>query len=112
MVLFTRTFDLLAWLLPKSTGFPKVYRMTLTPRLMSAALDFAEHAHAAYAHRGRRREQALGDADAALGRLRLYLRLAFRFRWLNEGQYLHVSRMVAEIGRLLGGWRKKERGRP
>ena len=37
---------------------------------------------------------------------RLYLRLAHRWRWLNDGQYEHVSRLVAEIGRLLGGWLK------
>ena len=36
--------------------------------------------------------------------MRLYLRLAHRWRWLSSGQYEHVSRMVAEIGRLLGGW--------
>jgi hypothetical protein len=34
------------------------------------------------------------------------LRLAHRWRWLNDGQYEHVSRLVAEIGRLLGGWLK------
>ena len=42
MVLFTRAFDLLAWLLPKSESFPKLYRATLTHRLMRAALDFQE----------------------------------------------------------------------
>jgi hypothetical protein len=26
--------------------------------------------------------------------------------WLKPGQYEHAARMVAEIGRLLGGWRK------
>jgi hypothetical protein len=42
-----------------------------------------------------------------LGRVRLYLRLAHQFRWLNTGQYEHVSTLVAEIGRLLGGWLKQ-----
>ena len=47
---------------------------------------------------------ALAEADAALNVLRLYLRLAHRWHWLSDGQYEHVSRLVAEIGRLLGGW--------
>jgi hypothetical protein len=38
MVIFTRTFDLLEWLLPKSERFPRAYRSTLTQRLMDAAL--------------------------------------------------------------------------
>ena len=52
---------------------------------------------------------ALREADAALGRLRIYLRLAHRWRWLNDGQYEHVGGMVAEIGRLLDGWIRTER---
>ncbi|MES9859121.1 MAG: hypothetical protein ABW166_21420 [Sedimenticola sp.] len=33
-----------------------------------------------------------------------YLKLVHRWQWLSHGQYRHVSEMVAEIGRLLGGW--------
>ncbi|MBN8499435.1 hypothetical protein [Accumulibacter sp.] len=53
------------------------------------------------------RMAALRKADFALSRLRLYLRLAHQWRWLNTGQYEHVSGLVAEIGRLLGGWLKQ-----
>ena len=49
------------------------------------------------------------EADAALNTQRLYLRLAHRWHWLSDGQYEHVSKMVAEIGRLLGGWIRQER---
>ena len=42
MVIFTRTFDLLEWLLPKSERFPRAYRSTATQRLMDAALDLQE----------------------------------------------------------------------
>ncbi|NIU56801.1 MAG: diversity-generating retroelement protein bAvd family protein, partial [Phycisphaerae bacterium] len=35
-----------------------------------------------------------------------YLRLAVRWNWLSGGQYQHVAAIVAEIGRLLGGWIK------
>ena len=37
MVIFSRTFDLLEWLLPKSERFPRAYRSTVTQRLMDAA---------------------------------------------------------------------------
>lgn len=104
MVILTRTFDLLDWLLPKAEDFPKVYRSTVTQRLMDAALDFQEALFDAQSQGGTTRHKHLRQADADLNKLRLYLRLAHRWQWLNDGQYRHVSVMVAEIGRLLGGW--------
>lgn len=104
MVILTRTFDLLAWLLPKAETFPRAYRGTVTRRLAAAALDLQERLFDAQARRGPPRAEALLAADAALMRLRLYLRLAHHWHWLSDGQYGHVGAMVAEIGRLLGGW--------
>ena len=106
-VLLTRLFDLLAWLLPKAERFPRPYRQTVTLRLMNAALDCQEAVFTAQSVRGDRRLSALREADAALNRLRLYLRLAHRWRWLTDGQYGHISAQVVEIGKLLGGWIKQ-----
>ena len=104
MVILTRTHDLLDWLLPKSEAFPRAYRFTVTQRLACAALDFQESLFEAQSQAGALRLGHLRRADAALDKLRLYLRLAHRWRWLNDGQYRHVGGLVAEIGRLLGGW--------
>ena len=104
-------FDLLAWLLPKAEKFPKAYRFTLTQRLMGAALDLQDMLTEAETSRGQVRRRALSGADRHLARLRIYLRLAHHWQWLSSGQYEHVSRMVLEIGRLLGGWlRAEQRG--
>lgn len=73
---------------------------------MDAALEFMEQITEAIYQGGSTRERHLRHADAALLRLRLYLRLAYRWRWLSDGQYQHVSRQVKELGRLLGGIRK------
>jgi len=88
MVILSRVFDLLAWLLPKSERFPRVYRATVTQRLMDAALDVQDRLFDAQSRRGGRQVEALQAADAALGRLRLYLRLAHHWRWLSDGQRL------------------------
>jgi hypothetical protein len=61
----------------------------------------------AQARRGAPRRERLAQADATLNKLRLYLRLAHTWRWLSDGQYEHVSRLIAEAGRLLGGWIKQ-----
>jgi hypothetical protein len=106
MVVFTRCFDLLDWLLPKAERFPRGHR-AVAQRMMGAAMDCSEALHAARSQGGSTRERSLRQADAALDALRLYLRLAHRWHWLSDGQYQHVSAMVAEIGRLLGGWLKQ-----
>jgi hypothetical protein len=106
MVIFVRTFDFLDWLLVKAEGFPKTYRQSVTRRLVDAALDFQELLYDAQMRTGNRRVQTLREADAALGKVRLYLRLVHRWGWLSDGQYRHVSAQVAELGRLLGGWLK------
>ena len=104
MIILTRVFDLLAWLVPRVEKFPKLHRLTVTRRLLDAALDLQEALFDAHSQSGTTRQRHLRAADAHLNKLRLYLRLAHHWHWLNDGQYRHVSVMVAEIGRLLGGW--------
>jgi hypothetical protein len=42
MVIFTRTFDFLTWLLPVTNNFPRAHRHTFTRRLLDAAFDLRE----------------------------------------------------------------------
>jgi four helix bundle protein len=106
MVIFTRTYDFITWLLPLTDNFPRSQRFVITQRLHDAALNFQELIIEANARRGAARLEKLQAADAELLKLRLYLRLCERWRWLSKGQYRHVSTMIAEIGKLLGGWLK------
>ena len=106
MPIFVRTFDFLTWLLPMTNHFPKAHRHSFTRRLLDAAFDLRERLEEANYRKGRARLERLERADEALAKVRLYLRLAHRWAWLNAGQYRHVAKMLAEIGRLLGGWRK------
>ena len=106
MIIFTRTFDFLTWLLPVTNNFPRAQRFTVTSRLLNAAFDLRERLEVANLRRGRERREQLMLADEALARLRFYLRLTARWDWLKSGQYEHAAGMVAEIGRLLGGWQK------
>ena len=110
MTIFTRTYDLLSWLLPRTRGFPRSDRFVVTKRLQDAALDFQERLIEANRLRGRERLDRLRQADAALDKVRLYLRLANRWQWLTDGQYRHVSLMVKAVGDLWGGWIKQTSG--
>ena len=104
--IFPKTFDFVSWLLAETNHFPRSQRFVVTKRLLDAALDFQELLVDANALRGRARLSKLDLADAELDKVRLYLRLAFRWQWLTSGQYQHGARLVTEIGKLLGGWKK------
>ena len=106
MPIFTRTFDFLTWLLPITNHFPTAHRHTFTKRLLDAAFDLREQLEAANHRMGKERLVLLKDADESLDKVRTYLRLAAKWNWLSQGQYHHVAAMVAEIGKLLGGWKK------
>lgn len=105
--IFARTHDLVLWLLQRSESFPRSQRFVLTKRLQDAVLDFQETLVEAALGREQDLMDRLRRADVELGKLRFYLRLCHELAWLSPGQYGHVSRMVAEVGRLLGGWQKK-----
>ena len=110
MPIFTRSYDLLTWLLPATNHFPRAHRHTFTVRLLNAAFDLRERLEEANLRRGQARLERLIQADEALARLRVYVRLAAKWEWLDAGQYEHVAAMLTEIGKLLGGWRKVSAG--
>ncbi len=105
--IFSRTYDLLLWLIPCTTKFPREQRFVLGKAVQETALRFQESLIEA-ALTGKRGEQrALARADVDLAKLRFYLRLCQDLEIISQGQYGHVAEMVTEIGRLLGGWRQK-----
>jgi len=104
--LFTKTFDFITWLMPATNHFPRSQRFLITQRLLDAALTFQELILEANNARPPERLAKLTLADAALDKVRIYLRLAAKWEWLKPGQYEHAAGMVTEIGRLLGGWQR------
>jgi four helix bundle protein len=104
--IFTKTHDLLLWLIPTTLKFPREQRFVLGKRVQEKALDFQEIIMEAALSRGRRQAELLIQADLTLAKLRSHLRLCHELHLLQDGQYRHVAEKVTEIGRLLGGWRK------
>jgi hypothetical protein len=107
--IFTKTYDLLLWLIPRTTTFPREQRFVLARHLQEVALHFQECLiEAATLPKERRQAKLdwLNRADVELTKLRFHLRLCRDLSLLDSGQHQHVSRMVDEIGRLLGGWFK------
>ncbi len=107
--IFARTYDLLQWLLHATERFPRSQRFVLAQRIQQTAFELQETLLEAGLATGPSRTDSLRRADLELAKLRFYLRLSMDMTWLSMAQYEHVSRMVDEVGRLLGGWQRKER---
>ena len=101
--IFVRTYDLLQWLLPHTSGWPRRYRFTLTQELVRAALRFQERLlEASLTDETAKR---LEQADVELSKLRLYLRMDYDLHLLSASQYAHGSELIGHVGRRLGAWR-------
>jgi len=100
--IFTRTYDLLRWLIPMTIKFPRRHRFVLAEAVQRTALRFQERL--IEAARADDPAPFLHQADTDLTKLRFYLRLCRDLELMSIGQYGHAARMVDEVGRLLGGW--------
>ena len=52
------------------------------------------------------KKTTLQDLDIEIMKLRVYIRLAYRLRFLPMEKYENWSAKVVEIGKMLGGWIK------
>ena len=104
--IFVKHYDLMLWLIPRTLAFPKSQRGVLARQIQSELFRVYELLVEAGAHN--QPLSILAEIDRGLIRLRTYLRLSRDLKLLSIGQYEHVARLVAEVGRLLGGWIKSE----
>lgn len=104
--LFVKTYDFLLWLIPLTLKFPKSQRFLLAERLSSMALDFYDLILDAVMEPALQDEK-LDQADKLLTKIRLYVRLSHDLHCINLNQLEHAARLMDEIGRLIGGWKRK-----
>jgi hypothetical protein len=112
--LFVKTYDLVLWLMQKTVKFPREHRFVTARFVQETALRFQEYIIEAAVLPKQDRAGKLArltKADVELTKLRFHLRLCRDLRLLDPGPHRHVSQMVDEVGRLLGGW-FKALGRP
>jgi len=104
--LFVKTYDFLLWLIPLTLKFPKSQRFLLAERLSKMALDFYDLILDAVMEPEREAE-CLDAADRLLTKIRLYVRLSYDLHCISLGQMEHAARLMDELGRLIGGWKRK-----
>lgn len=102
--LFSKSYDFIQWLIPQTVKFPREQRFVIAQRLQNTAMDYMECLYLATDMN--HQSQALRRADIKLKQLRFYLRLSHDLKLMNIKRYEHASRLIEELGRLLGAWIK------
>jgi hypothetical protein len=107
--IFAKTYDLLQWLLPATTKFSRDYRFSLALPIQEHGFALQRHLVSAAKEPGKREKIShLRQADVELTLLRYKIRLSRDLNLLKPNSYEHASRLIDEVGRLLGGWVKHQ----
>lgn len=105
--LYSRTYDLLLWLIPQAQKFPRAHRFGVAERIQTLLFNFQDLITAAGKETGNARRDLLRKADINLAQLRVWMRLSRDMSLLSLSQYEHGSGLLSEVGKLLGAWIKK-----
>lgn len=108
--IYVQTHELLAWLIPHLESWPRAQRFLLAREVLDSATAFYRLLLRGRKVQGRDRAAVLLDADVELETLRALLRLGQERKYMSLDQYAHISRILVELGRQLGGWRAKVEG--
>jgi O6-methylguanine-DNA--protein-cysteine methyltransferase len=104
--IFVKTYAFVLWLQPLAANFPRHQRAGLARRLEDSALNFYERI--LEAGKSKSDPRLLRAADLELDKVRFYLRMSKDLKSISLGQYAHAAELVVEIGKLLGGWMKRD----
>lgn len=101
-----KTHDLLKWLIPTISKFPKSQRYTIGQRIENKLLDIL--GLLLEANYSKIKIEILKRANLELEIFRHLIRLSYDLQFINVKRYEFVSYKTNEIGRLLGGWIKQQ----
>lgn len=98
------------WLLRTTRKFSREYRFTVAQEICTQGFGL-QNALVAASIDKKSTPQHLIAADIALTNLRKTLLLCYQLELIESRQYRHVTLMTDEVGRLLGGWQRRD-GQP
>lgn len=108
MTVVPKAYDLVLWLVPRVNELPRAQRFVLGDRIEGTALDLLDVLVEAQYRRDK--VALLWRANLLLVRLRHLMRLCNDLHLLGAGRYEFVSERIDEIGRMVGGWTRQQRG--
>ena len=101
-----KTYDLYRALHELERTIPKMERFTVWQRSQNLCLDILQGLLSIGYQAPERRADGLLRIAPLVDMLRVFLRLSFDVKALNQKKYITLQESLDEIGRMLGGWIK------
>ncbi len=105
MKIFHKTYEFIKWLHTLLNKFPKLEKYTMAQKIENTSLNFLESI--IQSNNDFDKRQSLQKAIIELDKLRIFFRLSKDLQFISFDQYEYGSKLINEIGRMLGGWYKK-----
>ena len=101
-----KTYELYRALHELERTIPKMERFTVWQRAEVVCLDILQGLLSIGYLAPEHRAEALMGFAPSIDMLRVFLRLAFDVKAINQKKYIAIQEPLDEIGRMLGGWIK------
>jgi four helix bundle protein len=105
MKIFHQTYEFIKWLHTLLNKFPKSEKYTMAQKIENTALSFLEKI--IQSNNDFDKKESLKSAIVELDKLRIFFRLSKDLNFISFEKYEYGSKLINEIGRMLGGWYKK-----
>lgn len=87
--------------------FSKDHRYTLGFKIDSLFVEVIETLHQAQYIFWRQKQSYLTKASSRLDTLKFFLQILWEINGIENKKYIHLSKHIEEIGKMLGGWIKE-----
>ena len=104
-----KAHDLILWYVPLLNRLPRDQKFVLGDRIITGLYDL--HAGLIHARYDKERVKRLTALNGTLDVLRHRTRLLLDFQLISAERYRHAAKLIDEIGKEMGGWRKQQRSK-
>ena len=87
--------------------FPKSHRFTLGSKIDAIFLDSIESCFLASYSSGQKKVNLVDQSISKTDLTKLLLQLAWEVKALDNNKYGHLSELLGEVGKMLGGWKRQ-----
>ena len=89
------------------THFPKANRFTIGSKIDILFLEAIEYSFLASYNHGAEKLNLLSKSISKVDLIKLLLQLCWEIKALDNKKYAHLVERFAEIGKMLGGWKRQ-----
>lgn len=102
--IYQKTYDAVQYIYKATIQFPKSEKFTLAADIKNTTINILRLI--IIANKTKNKKSKLYEIDVELEILRHFIRLSKDLGFLPFKKYENISEMLAEIGKMLGGWIK------